>query len=114
MGTPHRVVVDEGHHFLRDAVNDQLLDADFNGYTVVTYRPSQLPKELVAATEVILVTRSRIVRRSTRCDVIAPPTSIGPRQPGTCCRISESIRRSLCQSPRRPARTSRSSRSASD
>jgi hydroxymethylpyrimidine pyrophosphatase-like HAD family hydrolase len=57
MGTPHRIIVDEGHYFLRDAVRDGLLDLDFNGYTVVTYWPSQLPKELVAATEVILVTR---------------------------------------------------------
>jgi hydroxymethylpyrimidine pyrophosphatase-like HAD family hydrolase len=57
IGTPHRIVVDEGHYFLRDAVKDHLLDLDFNGYTVVTYWPSQLPQELVAATEVILVTR---------------------------------------------------------
>jgi hydroxymethylpyrimidine pyrophosphatase-like HAD family hydrolase len=56
-GTPHRIVVDEGHYFLRDAVRDQLLDLEFNGYTVVTYWPSQLPAELVSATEVILVTR---------------------------------------------------------
>ena len=57
MGTPHRIVVDEGHYFLRDAVNQRLLDLDFNGYIVVTYWPSQLPQALVAATEVILVTR---------------------------------------------------------
>jgi hypothetical protein len=57
LGTPHRIVIDEGHYFLRDAVKAQLLDLDLHGYTVVTYLPSQLPKELVAATEVILVTR---------------------------------------------------------
>jgi hydroxymethylpyrimidine pyrophosphatase-like HAD family hydrolase len=57
MGTPHRIIVDEGHYFLRDAVKEGLLDLEFNGYTVVTYWPSQLPKELVTATEVILVTR---------------------------------------------------------
>jgi hypothetical protein len=56
-GTPHRIIVDEGHYFLRDAVEDHLLDLEFNGYTVVTYRPSQLPKTLVTASEVILVTR---------------------------------------------------------
>ena len=33
------------------------MDLDFNGYTVVTYWPSQLPTALVAASEVILVTR---------------------------------------------------------
>jgi hydroxymethylpyrimidine pyrophosphatase-like HAD family hydrolase len=56
-GTPHRIVIDEGHYFLSDAIDGGLLDLDFNGYTVVTYWPSQLPTELVAATEVILVTR---------------------------------------------------------
>ena len=56
-GTPHRIVVDEGHYFLSDAIDRGLLDLDFNGYTVVTYWPSQLPAELVAATEVLLVTR---------------------------------------------------------
>ena len=56
-GTPHRIVLDEGHYFLHDAVDRGLLDLDFNGYTVVTYRPSQLPPAFVAATEVILVTR---------------------------------------------------------
>ena len=56
-GTPHRIVLDEGHYYLHDAVDRGLLDLDFNGYTVVTYWPSQLPPELVAATEVILVTR---------------------------------------------------------
>ena len=56
-GTPHRIVVDEGHYFLHDAINRKLLDLDFNGYTVVTYWPSRLPTALVAAAEVILVTR---------------------------------------------------------
>jgi hypothetical protein len=56
-GTPHRIIVDEGHYFLGDAIKHELLDLSFNGYTVVTYWPSQLPRELVTATEVILVTR---------------------------------------------------------
>ena len=56
-GTPHRIIVDEGHYFLADAIKHNLLDLEFNGYTVVTYWPSQLPRDLVAATEVILVTR---------------------------------------------------------
>jgi hypothetical protein len=56
-GTPHRIVVDEGHYFLSDALDRRLLDLEFNGYTVVTYWPSQLPTEFVAATEVILVTK---------------------------------------------------------
>jgi uncharacterized protein DUF87 len=61
-GTPHRIVIDEGHYFLSDAIDRGLLDLDFNGYTVVTYWPSQLPPDLVAATEVILVTRESNAR----------------------------------------------------
>ena len=56
-GTPHRIVFDEGHYFLHDAIDRGMLDLDFNGYTVVTYCPSQLPAALVAASEVILVTK---------------------------------------------------------
>jgi hydroxymethylpyrimidine pyrophosphatase-like HAD family hydrolase len=71
-GTPHRIVIDEGHYFLHDAIARGLLDLDFNGYTVVTYWPSRLPTELVAATEVILVTREsnldEIEALRTQCD----------------------------------------------
>lgn len=56
-GVPHRIVVDEAHYFLHDAADRDLLDLDENGYTVVTYWPSQLPPALIAATEVILVTK---------------------------------------------------------
>ena len=56
-GVPHRIVIDEAHYFLHDALEHELLDLDVNGYTVVTYWPSQLPAALIAATEVILVTR---------------------------------------------------------
>jgi hypothetical protein len=57
LGTPHRIIVDEGHYVLRDAIEHNLLDLELNGYTVVTYWPSQLPRDLVTASEVILVTR---------------------------------------------------------
>lgn len=56
-GTPHRIIIDEAHYFLRDAVERGLLDLEFNGYTVVTYWPSRLPPSFVAQTGVILVTR---------------------------------------------------------
>ena len=55
-GLPHRIVVDEAHYFLHDADAHHLLDLERNGYTVVTYCASGLPAELLAATEVILVT----------------------------------------------------------
>jgi hypothetical protein len=55
-GLPHRILVDEAHYFLHDADARQLLDLDRNGYTVVTYRASRLPQELLDATDVMIVT----------------------------------------------------------
>ena len=55
-GLPHRILLDEAHYFLHDAEARHLLDLETNGYTVVTYCASRLPHELLAATEVMLVT----------------------------------------------------------
>jgi hydroxymethylpyrimidine pyrophosphatase-like HAD family hydrolase len=55
-GLPHRIVLDEAHYFLHDADAHALLDFDRNGYTIVTYWASRLPAELLARTEVMLVT----------------------------------------------------------
>jgi hydroxymethylpyrimidine pyrophosphatase-like HAD family hydrolase len=55
-GLPHRIVLDEAHYFLHDAGAARLLDLERNGYTVVTYWASRLPPELLAATEVMIVT----------------------------------------------------------
>jgi len=55
-GLPHRILLDEAHYFLFEAGARHLLDLDANGYTMVTYCASRLPPELVAATEVMLVT----------------------------------------------------------
>ena len=55
-GLPHRIVVDEAHYFLHDAQAHHLLDLDLNGYIVVTYCASRLPKELLDASEVMIVT----------------------------------------------------------
>jgi hydroxymethylpyrimidine pyrophosphatase-like HAD family hydrolase len=55
-GLPHRILVDEAHYFLHDARAQHLLDLEANGYTVVTYCASRLPPELIAATDVMIVT----------------------------------------------------------
>ena len=55
-GLPHRILLDEAHYFLHDAEASHLLDLETNGYTIVTYCASRLPPELLAATEVMLVT----------------------------------------------------------
>lgn len=56
-GLPHRVVVDEAHSFLHDADTPDMVDLDRNGYTFVTYWASRLPPAVLAATEVMIVTR---------------------------------------------------------
>ena len=55
-GLPHRIVVDEAHYFLHDEDAKALLDLERNGYTVATYCASRLPKALLDATEVMIVT----------------------------------------------------------
>jgi hydroxymethylpyrimidine pyrophosphatase-like HAD family hydrolase len=55
-GLPHRIVLDEAHYFLHGANATDLLDLARNGYTVVTYCASGLPKALLAATEVMIAT----------------------------------------------------------
>jgi hypothetical protein len=55
-GLPHRILLDEAHYYLHDADASRLLDFDRNGYTVVTYCSSRLPKALIDATEVMIVT----------------------------------------------------------
>ena len=55
-GLPHRIVIDEAHYFLHDPDGTRLLDLERNGYTLVTYCASRLPKALLDATEVMVVT----------------------------------------------------------
>jgi hypothetical protein len=55
-GLPHRILLDEAHYYLHDENAPQLLDFERNGYTVVTYCASRLPKTLLDAAEVMIVT----------------------------------------------------------
>ena len=55
-GLPHRILLDEAHYYLHNADAHELLDLDTDGYTVVTYCASRLPKDLLADTEVMIVT----------------------------------------------------------
>jgi hypothetical protein len=56
-GLPHRILLDEAHYFLHGSDACRLLDFETNGYLVVTYCASRLPKPLLDASEVIIVTR---------------------------------------------------------
>jgi hydroxymethylpyrimidine pyrophosphatase-like HAD family hydrolase len=56
-GLPHRIVVDEAHHFLHDPDEVRVLDHELAGYTLVTYRISDLHADVLAATDSALITR---------------------------------------------------------
>jgi hydroxymethylpyrimidine pyrophosphatase-like HAD family hydrolase len=56
-GVPHRIVVDEAHYFVEGQDGRLLFDPQSGGYTLVSYRPAQLPAPVLAATGVVLLTR---------------------------------------------------------
>lgn len=56
-GLPHRIVLDEAHYFLNGPDSLSLIDLDFEGYTLVTYRLSQLYEDVRNSAEVLLATR---------------------------------------------------------
>ena len=57
-GLPHRILIDEAHYFLEDATAHRLIDPEANGYTLVTYRVCRIPQEVLATTEVAIVTKA--------------------------------------------------------
>ena len=56
-GLPHRVVVDEAHYFLNRLDDPALFDRELGGYLLVTYRISDLPPDILNASEAVIVTR---------------------------------------------------------
>ena len=56
-GLPHRIVVDEAHYFLHEADVGALLDLELNGYTLVTYRASKVDRQVLRASQAVVVTR---------------------------------------------------------
>ncbi len=56
-GFPHRIFLDECHYFLSGSLGKRMLDFQLDGYTLVTYRPSQLANEVLGAIDVVVVTR---------------------------------------------------------
>ncbi|QDV68788.1 phosphoglycolate phosphatase [Rosistilla carotiformis] len=56
-GFPHRILIDECHYYFDDSQSQTLLDTELDAYTLVTYRPSLLPKSVLQQMEVVAVTR---------------------------------------------------------
>ena len=57
-GLPHRIVIDEAHYFIEGQDGHVLVDLDAGGYTLATYRPSQLPSAALETGAVKLLTRT--------------------------------------------------------
>jgi hypothetical protein len=106
-GLPHRVLVDEAHYFLHEPDASELLDLQLNGYIVVSYRASQLPKTLLAASEVVIVTSessaAEVGALHALCSACEPPdfavwkrrlAQLGPRQ-AVALPVTEETGRSL-------------------
>jgi hydroxymethylpyrimidine pyrophosphatase-like HAD family hydrolase len=57
-GLPHRIVLDEAHHFLHGPNVRELLDLNLGAYTLVTYRFSELHSDLRAAIDGVILKRT--------------------------------------------------------
>jgi len=58
-GLPHRVIVDEAHYFLHERRVPEQLDLEAGGYTLVTYRASDLHPRVLSTAEAVIVTGER-------------------------------------------------------
>lgn len=56
-GLPHRIILDEAHYFLDQEDDALIVDLELAGYTLVSYRASDLDKSLISATEAVIVSR---------------------------------------------------------
>lgn len=56
-GLPHRILIDEAHYFLQDPESRSIIDLELSGYTMVTYRASDLCPEALRASQAVIVTR---------------------------------------------------------
>lgn len=93
-GLPHRILLDEAHYFLHDGDTQQLLDLERGGYTLVTYAASQLPKPLLSATEIMLVTcesnPNELAALQALCDKCSPKSE-GPWSAIAHLRVGQAV-----------------------
>lgn len=75
-GLPHRIVVDEAHYFLHQPNVRELVDFDLGAYTLVTYRLSDLHRDLRKAIDVIIVNRTTDPRELQTLLAIAAPKNV--------------------------------------
>ena len=56
-GLPHRIFLDEAHYFLDQKDDTLLVDLELAGYTLVSYRASDLDRSLISGTQAVIVSR---------------------------------------------------------
>jgi hydroxymethylpyrimidine pyrophosphatase-like HAD family hydrolase len=96
-GVPHRILLDEAHYFLHEAGVAQLLDLELAGYTLVTYQPSRLHPDVIAASEATITTRLTDARELEALVTLChwPPGSrdaIGRLEVGQAALLSPSVK----------------------
>jgi hypothetical protein len=57
-GLPHRIVVDEAHYFLDRPDASEFFDFDLGGYTLVTYRVSELHPVILRTMDAVVMTHT--------------------------------------------------------
>jgi hypothetical protein len=64
-------VIDEAHYFLQSSNLGELLDLTLGAYTLVTYRPSELPSDLWKVIEIMIATRTTDAREVAALQAIS-------------------------------------------
>lgn len=54
-GLPHKILLDEAHHFLSGPDSSRLIDPELAGYILVTYRISSLPAAIRLTTDAVVI-----------------------------------------------------------
>ena len=87
-GLPHRIVVDEAHYFLHEPNIKQLLDMELGAYTIVTYRPSDLQSDLLAAIDIVVAKRLTNLHEVQTLLAMAKHKRVDPRAPSILSELS--------------------------
>jgi hypothetical protein len=72
-GLPHRIVIDEAHHFLGRLDEPEHFDRELGGHLLVTYRIADLSAEVLGATDAVIVTKVADQRQALALRALAPP-----------------------------------------
>jgi hydroxymethylpyrimidine pyrophosphatase-like HAD family hydrolase len=90
-GLPHRVVVDEAHYFLRDLDAEVREDLTHGGYTLITYRPSDLGADVMRHIGVVIATRHTDPREAAALAAWAPVDAAALAETLATLSVSEAV-----------------------